>query len=205
MDKHAQRLAIDKQIQALLRLRKDTDESFQELGREIHSIRRQSDQLSMTIDMAAAVAGPVAVGSKQIFTNLYKFEKGLIGVAQAQKGVLKAVVGRTYGVGALPQSQGLLQSGGQTILGATGVLHPDARDGMLLAFGKILAQTFIDMWSPSFWAKKIGGDPAAACSRADQLNRDMHRKSLEAIDKRIERLKRLRQAVLDGLDISRLA
>lgn len=198
-------MIVNKKLRALITLRKNTVDGFRNLEREVAKIESQTRNLSLTVDVAAAVATPVALGAKQIFSTTRSFQQGAIAVAQAEKQVLRSVASRTWGIGATPVGSGVVQGGAQIVASESGFLKPQVKDGLVIAFGKIAAQSFLDMWSPSYWAKRIGGDPSVACQRVRWLNRQNQIKALKQIDQSIAKWKQISNSLSRGIDPSTIA
>lgn len=204
MDIHAQRMLVEKKLQALSVLRQTTLVDFQKLDREILSIQNETKKLSKTFDTVAAVATPIALGAKQIFASGLAFQRGLISVAQAEKEILKSVTQRSWGVGVTPLGSGMTQGVAQIHLSEKRILEPRARDGLVIAFGKEIAQLLLDMWSPSYWAKLIAGDPNAACQRALQRNQRTKQLAISRIDKSISNCRDVLVLLRRGIDVNTL-
>lgn len=205
MDIQSQKMIVEKKLRALCALRQSTVDGFKKFELEIVKIESQTRNFSMAIDMAAAVATPVALAARSVFTNLRSFHQGAIAVAQAEKEILKAVASRAWGIGATPIGSGVVQGATQVIVAGQGFAEPQVNEGLVIAYGKIVTQSFLDMWSPSFWATKIAGDPKLACQRVRQLNIQNQAKAMKQIDESIAKWTRIQNALSRGIDVTRLA
>ena len=79
---------------------------------------------------------------------------------------------------------------GNNLIGYGDNLEPADDDHTAKAIGMILLQSFLDMTSPSYWAKQIaGGDPKDELKRVIEVNETNRKRFLKTIDRSIEQTK----------------
>lgn len=199
----AQKIALQRKIKALTNLKTELTRTSAQTERMMRGIVSQTRSFSQGVDMAAAIAAPIGLGFKQLFFK-GTAKTAFVGVANADD-ALKSVVGRSWGFGVNPAKQGAVQGVAQNVLSGTGALEPKVSDGMLLALGKITAQSFIDITSPSFWAKKITGDPEKTVREILDQTRKNETDAKRAIDERIRASQQMLRQLNLGVDISSIA
>lgn len=186
------RIVIQRKIQALTALRAETQRTFDELERDLQAQGRSANNYALGIDLAGAVLSGAAVIATKVLSGARALHTGAKTVAQVEKEIVKGAVGRNWGVGLLPQNQGVIQGTVSNIANSNGLFEPDVTDGMTVAFGKILVGSFIDMTSPSYWAKVASGtDPQMQINQAVQQTQRTKMDSLRAVDAAIQKAREM--------------
>lgn len=145
-------------------LREDGLLIYSRIEKELLQQRKNVDNFSLGLDMAAVVATAVVTGWFQV-AKAFKFSANVV------DDVTKAILQRSWGVGFQPQNQGAVQGIAQNIINSGDNMVPDDSDHTVVALGKILVGSFVDMTSPSFWSKKLsGGDPKEEIDRVIKMN-----------------------------------
>ncbi|MCS7466714.1 hypothetical protein NZK35_08665 [Stieleria sp. ICT_E10.1] len=157
-------------------LREDGISIYSRIEEELLQQKKDVDNFSLGLDMAGVVATAVVTGWGQV-------AKAFKSSANVVDDVTKAILKRSWGVGFQPQNQGAVQGVAQNLVNSGDNMVPDDSDHTVVALGKILVGSFVDMSSPSFWSKKMaGGDPKEELNRAIEMNQRNRASFLSKID-----------------------
>ncbi len=167
---------ISVKLQRLEAVRADGLSAYKNIEKELLKQKKNVDNFSFGLDMAGVVATAAITGWGHV-------AKAFKSSANMADDVTKAILKRSWGIGAQPQNQGAVQGITQNIVNYGDNMTPDADDHTVVAVGKILVGSFVDMTSPSYWSKKLaGGDPKDELDRVIAQNRKNRAAFLRKID-----------------------
>jgi len=158
-------------------------DTYNYIHKELLQKKKSIYDFSFRLDMAAVVY-------TAIFSCGLSCFKALKNNSFSIDFLTKDIAKRSFGVGFQPQNQGVVQGVVQNIVNYGDNLTPNEGDHEIIAISKILAGTFIDISSPSYWSKKINGGSGEVeldeCIKANEYNR---RVFLTIIDASISKVK----------------
>jgi hypothetical protein len=167
-------------LHRLKNVRADGLTVYDQIRKDLLRQQKQVDNFSFGLDMAAVVATAAAGAVKGVAT--------LASNASAADDVAKMLIKRSWGIGFQPQNQGVVQGIVQNSANYGDNLTPSGDDHTVVAIGKILAGSFIDMTSPSYWSKLIaGGDGKDELRQALAANERNRKTFLTRIDASIKK------------------
>lgn len=172
---HEKLVKFKKSLNRLEDLKKEMELFFTNLENNLDKDFRKINRFSKSIDVTAEVL--------TIFVNLGKYAvKGVMSLKlsgtaldKANKELAKAVLEDSY------------KRVGKEITTVT--LNQKKEQGVVWAFGKKGWDAFLNIQKPSFWTKKVVGDPKKAYNEAKRNLKRSKQDSTKEIEKKISQLK----------------
>lgn len=170
---------LDYQLQKMIKLREETNKMFQQLAYQAKVDYQKIKQKSAGLDMTAALL-QLGIGYSKIVKGGMDTMK-LTGaeLAKANRELAKSAM--TTG----PQFVA------EQVIQQSSFIKVTGEEGLALALGKIAINSWFDMTSPSYWAKRISGiDIDQQYLQTSRSISQTHQESIRKLDARISEIRK---------------